>query len=221
MTKKSIAVIGLLALTACSTTRFQSSTNGYLDRAHSEILPPAKIFVVENPMTDNALLEAEVAHYVGRILREQGFDVVQYADDADVLVFTLYGIGAPREVSSINPVYVPEKTTAIKSATGMTVGSATSPASVAYIPGSRTVHDRWLVIGAYDYRTLSEDEEVVEIWRGETTSSGSSGDLRYVLPYLLVPALEHFGRNTGKAVKATVRSGDARVEALLAPTSVK
>jgi hypothetical protein len=215
MTRRLLTVV-LLALAACSTTRFHSSTNGYLDREHADLSPATRILVVENPTADNALLEAEVTHYVEQLLMDQGFNVVHNADDADLLVLTTYGIGDPREVSTARPVYVPEKTTTIKSATGMTVGSATTPASVNFVPGSHRVHDRWLTIGAYDAQALMEEEKIVEVWRGETRSTGSYGDLRYVLPYLLVPALEHFGKNTGRAMKATVKSGDRRVEALLA-----
>lgn len=209
------AVIALLAVPACSSTHFVSSTNGYFRLDRPELSAPYKIYIAEDLAAENAFLEAEITNYTRQILADQGFAVVRDTAEADLLVSLAYGVGNPRQVSTVRPVYVPGETTTIKSASGATLGSAESPASVGYVSASRTVHDRWLTVVAYDYPHYAEAGELVEVWRGETTSSGSSGDLRYVLPYMLVPTLRHFGRNTGRAVKASVNVGDPRVETLV------
>lgn len=208
------AVLIVFLLSACSSTWFGSTTNGYVNLDLPQISPTAKIFVVENPTAENSFFEAEVADQIRRLLAQQGYSLVTDSTKADLVVVASYGIDDPRQEGTTRAVYVPGKTTTIKSSTGLKVGSTTTEGSVATVSGSRTVYDRWLVIGAYEYGNYDENGEMVQVWLGETESTGSYGDLRYVLPYMLVPALGQFGRNTGKGMYVKIKNGDPRVEAL-------
>lgn len=65
------------------------------------------------------------------------------------------------------------------------------------------------VIDANNYRN-SKTESVA--WIGDTTSSGSSSDLRYTIDYMLLSAFKWFGKGTGSAQKSNLGGWSGKKE---------
>jgi hypothetical protein len=87
-------------------------------------------------------------------------------------------------------------------------------------PSYSTIHSRWLTVGVAkptDIAATDNIEEVPWVWFARTHSAGSSGDLRSVIDYLLVPTFEWFGNNTGSRMYITLREHDERVLRLRNP----
>jgi hypothetical protein len=52
------------------------------------------------------------------------------------------------------------------------------------------------------------------VWSTSITSTGSSGDIRRVFPYLIVAGQTYFGKSSGEKIVVKVYEGDQRVTQL-------
>jgi len=64
---------------------------------------------------------------------------------------------------------------------------------------------------AYDFNAFLKNQEEIQLWRTQITSSGSSGDLRRVFPVLVAASVPYLGRNSGQKVKVELRESDDEV----------
>lgn len=211
-----LLVFALLVLTAsgCVSTRFNVNVDGYASRNALAIPDGAQLHVMPNPNASNPLLDEEVRAKVEVLLEEREFKIVSF-DVAEYIVMATYAIGDPRQVSVVNPVWVPGTTTTVSTPAQGTVATATTTGRVGYVRGTANVNDRYLTIAAVHKERIQDwspdDGAVPWSWFCQTFSSGSSSDLRKVLDYMLVPTIEQFGRNTGGRVQVTLQENDRRV----------
>ena len=144
------------------------------------------------------MLATEVERKLSFLLSERGYRVVSDQASADYALLAVFGIGEP--------------TTEYLGTVMMPVGGM-----LMSVPRSRTTHLRWMVIGAVDAETAAAYQAGDQIdwsWFAEVYSAGSSNDLRSVVDFVLVEAIELFPRCTGRAVAATVNESDRRVREL-------
>ncbi len=84
-----------------------------------------------------------------------------------------------------------------------------------YVPYSTVVYTRWLVLRLIDGIAYRTSQKAKPIWIGEVTSAGTSSDLRKLINYMLIAALEHFGQDTGKRVNELFFEDDERIKLLM------
>jgi hypothetical protein len=208
-------VLTLVFLSAC--TRYEVMVNGF--RNVNEPMPirtTFAIFPVETQKTD--LEYQEYARMVEVKMQENGYKKSDI-NSADIAILLNYGIdeGVTKYSASSGPVYGTRTfsgtatgsggTTFISGQSSGIVGSQTSVSS-------HTEYKRILKMEVFNVAKLRADGSVAPIWRGETISRGSRGDLRRVMPYLIEGTFMHFGEDTKMGIRHTIYDGDEAVEKL-------
>ncbi|MCX5890888.1 MAG: hypothetical protein NTY36_15795 [Deltaproteobacteria bacterium] len=199
-------IIAAMIISGCA-QRLKANINAYTSKTESsQIVPGSKIAVVENDKAANPLLEEEVKIKIGKILEKKGYSVVPI-EKADYLLFYGYGMGGPRSID----ITVPKVGVGyFASSSGTKIYSLTTGT------GHRqaTMHDRWLLINVVDAKQLKGKDKPKAVWVGDTTSSGTSSDMRTVINYLLATTFEYFGQDSGKEVTTIIQKDDARAKEL-------
>ena len=77
--------------------------------------------------------------------------------------------------------------------------------------GSNITYFRFLVLDAIDYDEYKQSQKIVPLWQTIVTSTGSSGDLRSVLPVLVAASKPYIGNNTRKKVNFQMAEDDRAV----------
>jgi len=168
----------------------------------------------------------EFASYVENAMAEKGYVKVESSEQAEIAVFLSYGIGDPQthQYSYSVPVY---GQTGVSSAqTFGTVSSfggiGTYSGRTTYTPtygvtGYRsgvntiTTYTRFLILAAYDIAGSTNDKNPVQLWKTEVSSTGSSNDLRFVFPYMVVAMKPYLATNTGRKIRKEVYEDDPNV----------
>lgn len=226
-----IRAVGLwsLALGGCaSMTRYNAlvSTLGDAPAAGAVIVLPGAAG------TDTSDLQfKEVRRYVARSLEGTGVTIVTDLRQARLAIFVRYGIGEPQTqvVPYTAPIFgtVPGSTTNVQGTVSGTGGTSavsgtltTQPrlGVVGAVSGATTVTSftRWLLLNTYRIPT-EPGSTPTELSRTAVVSTGSSGDLRLVLPYLVASSAPYLGRDTRQAVAISLRRDDPRVARLREP----
>ena len=171
----------------------------------------------------------EFAGYVEKVLAEKGFVKAGTFEDADVAIFLAYAIGDPQTYHYTYSIPTWGQTGVSSSRTYGTVSSygsrATYSGTTTYTPtygvtgstthvGSNTVYSRFLFLDAYDVPTYAKEKRMAQVWKTSVVSTGSSGDLRLVVPYMVAAIKPHLGTNTGRKIKVDVPANDPAVQIL-------
>src|SRR5690606_34402428 len=77
-----------------------------------------------------------------------------------------------------------------------------------------TQYLRYLAISAYDYNAFKDSGVEKIVWKTIITSSGTSGDLRKVFPYLIIAGQYYYGKSSGERKEMTIYEGDERINQL-------
>lgn len=162
----------------------------------------------------------EYAGQVEKALAVSGYVKVANPDDAAILIALVYGISEPRDTTSSYALPVIGQTGVVASNTYGRVGaggnfSATTTnvpsfGVTGYLPitENQTTYTRYFVATAFDINASKSSGKDTQLWKTTVTSSGSSGDLRYVFPYMVYATQPYLGTNTGKKIEVKVM-GDA------------
>jgi hypothetical protein len=211
-----LCLLGLLGvlLSGCTSVRtYQVQVNGYTESAAPSPTPGASVFVLEDQKAPNPLLEKEVKAKIDKLLQKHGYFLAPY-DRADYFLSFAYGLGTPQTVSVTTPSW----------GIGWGFGPGYCGRGIStgiYWPGcgplyteTQALYDRWLRLTVVEAKYYRDTGKSRPVWVGETRSTGTSSDLREVLNPMLIAAFEQFGRNTGKALPASIRQNDPRVSDL-------
>ncbi|MGQ9688972.1 MAG: DUF4136 domain-containing protein [Desulfobaccales bacterium] len=206
-----LVVILMASGAGCAATRaYQVQVNGYTDPAVPVFAPGAMVCVLEDQKAQNPLLEKEVKAKIEKLLEKNHYSLAPY-DQAQYFVSFAYGLGTPQTVS----VGAPAWSVGVGFGTGWWGPSAAYgvywPGWGPYYTETRPLYDRWLRLTVVDGKQHRDTGKSQALWVGEARSTGSSSDLREVLNFLLIAVFEQFGRNTGKALPATIKQKDPRV----------
>lgn len=174
----------------------------------------------------NDLQFIEYSAYIHKALQEKGYIRALNIENADTVIFLVYGIGDPKEHSYSYSVPTFGQTgISASSTTGTIITSgnvSTFTGGTTYTPtygitGSKTytgkyiTYFRYIIMDCYDLKKYFEKEELIQLWRTVITSTGSSDDLRRVFPVLIAASSQYIGENTGKMIKVVIFENDKRV----------
>ncbi|HNY80585.1 MAG: hypothetical protein RBS72_19735 [Sedimentisphaerales bacterium] len=179
-------------------------------------------------VSEQSLQFQEYAGYLHRVLQDKGFSVAD-PNEAELLVFVSYGLGAPQTSYSTftTPIYgwtgggtrTYSETTRGPDGTSHVTGTVTDAGRYGVVGAeshltTHTTYPRYLFLGAYDARKLrqSNGQDPVEVWNTAVVSTGSSDDLRAVMPIMIAAAADYFGGNTGSKIKKTMFPGNRKVK---------
>jgi len=206
---------------------FWTSVSGLSAQAPS---PGTTYFLkhASNPATDITLQFREYASLVERTLRSKGLVRVLDSDQAQLVVLLDYGIGDEKRTSRVYsvPTFGQTGNTATYNPGVSYRGQVQIPPSVTNTPtmgvtGSSTgsvvdsSYDRWLKLTAISSPEFKTNGTIRELWQVDVKSTGSSNDLRRILPIMVYAAREYIGVNTGKAVDIKVKDGKKDFQSFL------
>lgn len=171
----------------------------------------------------------EFAAYIEKVLAEKGFVKASTFQVADIVIFLAYAIGDPKTYQYTYSLPTWGQTGVSSSNTYGTVSSygsmATYSGTTTYTPtygvtgstthvGTDTVYTRFLFLDAYDVPTYVKEKKMSQVWKTNVVSTGSSGDLRLVVPYMVAAMKPYLGTNTGRKIEVEVPENDPAVQLL-------
>lgn len=221
-----LALVCLLPLAACATApHFNVHVNGLAGPQASEL---RDFTVAEAETADGAeaLLHGEFVSHVVNAMRIEGWNYVPSPEDADIVLRVRAGISGPEqyEYTYQDPVIgqTGETTTYAVNTNPYLSYDATATTTPEY---GVTHYETRTAIGTRFHRELELTAFACEgdgrsdrpVWETRIRSTGSSGDLRRVVPILLAAAGPHIGRSTGKELTISLKEADERVQRLVSP----
>lgn len=171
----------------------------------------------------------EYASYVHKVLINQGYEPAKNFDSADILIMLSYGIGEPKEhnYTYSSPVFgqtgvSSSQTTGMVSSYGnfATYSGYTTKTPTYGITGYRqhsgsySTCDRFIMLSAFNLKTKGKNISDLEVWKTIITSKGSSCDLRFVFPGILLATEGLIGTNTGSKVGVSILVNDPAISEL-------
>ncbi|MBK9118687.1 MAG: hypothetical protein IPM18_03660 [Phycisphaerales bacterium] len=229
---RSIALIPLLLCTTACAPRYELRLTTYAahDAKRTPATGPIQVTVATAP--SEPLLEPEVRRKITILLTQQGHEVVQGRPGALVLAAFL-GMGAERWVSTTRSVTEPGGYGSARYYDGRgRVRTITTyyPSRTFYVPYTYAVYPRVLTLTLFRTPTDPEisdnghtntglPERVTSddvLWRATVHYAGPDPDVRAVVDFLLIPALERFGTDTGREISVVLAEDDPRVTQLRA-----
>lgn len=213
-----IMILILVIFVGCTTTKFvvdvSSLSVGNNDKK--------KIFIVpaDKNVNINDVVFLEFAKYVGKALSKNGFIVVDNLDEADQVLFLGYAISEPQSYNVQVPMWGP---TGIASSS--TFGNINSSGNfysntnynyqygiTGYMSRQVIYFTRVIVLTAYDWKLFVKTKKEKQIWQTNIISTGSSDDLRYVFPYMVLASEKYIGRSTRGKITVEVSEYDSRIK---------
>lgn len=238
-TLSAILVLFVL-LSGCATVR-TLQYHVYVDSLSASTQTTRKHFVLlpgNKDVSVSDLQFKEYAEYINRALVARGYSPAENIEKADLAIFVVYGIGNPQQHQYSYSIPTWGQTGVSSSTTYGTLSTygsfGTYSGTTTYTPtygitgsttriGGYTTYFRFLVLDAFDLSEYKKTKKEVQLWKTTITSTGSSGDLRRVFPYMVTASLPHIGTNTGQQVKVVLEENDPAVLNLKgqAPTGPK
>ena len=215
----------LVGCPGCATTRFAVQVDSIAASDHH----PGSRYVLlpgREEVAANDLQYREFASYVERALQARDFKQTTSVEEADIAILLNYGLGEPQTTvyTYSLPVYG-QTGGGTATYTGSAYGSGGYSHTTGTIyqqptygvvgsqtnVGSVTTYLRYLILEAVDLTAYRKSQAIVPVWKTTITSTGTSGDLRRVLPVLVGAATEHFATDTGQQVNIELQESDSRV----------
>ena len=201
----------------------------YVDSISSPVSQELKryvLFPINKGVSVDDLQFQEYSSYVHRALSTQGFIKADDITDANIAIFLAYGIGEPKTNQYTYSLPTWGITGVSSSNTYGTVNTygnrATVNATTTYTPtygvtgstthtGTYTTFTRYMVLDALDLNETKKTEKYKQIWKTTVMSTGSSGDLRKVLPILVAASKPYVAKNTGQKLLINLKEQDQAV----------
>lgn len=230
--------IFLISLSSCTSSYYATSNRTKfvveVDAYGSDSYLTEKKYILasgDTTINENNLQYIEFSNYLRKTLNQKGYSETQNSDEADLVIFFKYGISDPETfqrtlsvptwgqtgVSSTNTtgnVYVNPY------GNNINYNQKTTSTPTYGVTGYRSVNQtvtqylRFLTITVYDFNAYKENGNEKIVWNTIITSSGSSGDLRRVFPYLVVAGQYYYGQSSGERKEITIFEGDDRINQL-------
>jgi hypothetical protein len=170
----------------------------------------------DSTIDENDLQYIEFSKYVKVMLYKKGYiETVIEDGDADVMIFFKYGISDPETfqktvavpqwgqtgVSSTTTrgnVYVNPFTNNVKY--NQTTTSMPTYGITGYINQTQTYtkYLRYILLTTYDLNFYIKNKKDKIVWNTIITSSGTGGDLRKIIPYMVYAGGLYFGKSSGE-----------------------
>ena len=172
----------------------------------------------------------EYARLIHAGLEERGFINVNDIRKSDIAIFVDFGISDPSSYTTTTSIPQWGQTGVSSSYTSGTFNSyggyGNFSGTTSYLPSygvtgympittRHTEYTRFLKLSAVNTSSWKKDgSSVEELWKTNVVSTGSSGSLREVMPYMVAAAYPHFGTSTDKQISITLQEDDKKVKAL-------
>jgi len=178
-------------------------------------------------VTKDDLQFKEYSSYVKKVLSKKGFTFVDNPKVAEQAIFLSYGISAPSKTNSTISMPIYGQTGVSSSYTNGTLNTygnrTTYSGNTTYIPKygvtgynnipiSKINYTRYITLNAIDIKEFIKTEKYINLWKTKIISTGSTGDLRKIFPYLVIAGEKYIGTNTGEQIKVVVYETDSRVK---------
>jgi hypothetical protein len=165
----------------------------------------------------------EYSAYVHRALKKKEFNrSLNGIDGAKIAIFMDYGISEPKTYQKSYSIPQWGKTGVSSSYTSGTISSYGSYSGTTshtptygvtgYTSGttSHTKYTRYLKLSAVNVNQWKSTDKsnVTELWKTSITSTGWKGDLRAVMPFLVVASENHLGKDTGEQISIRLKDSD-------------
>lgn len=224
-------------LSACSSTKLYTSVSSF-----SKGTPPAGVSYILLPYAQGSISNSfaklnefefnEYAAYIERGLSAKGWRRVPVNGTAHMVVFVAYGMGPPQEKTYTYSTPTWGQTgggTAYTTGVASSFGGYTNlSATTTFVPnygitgyqthlGTMTTYDRWLRVMSFRMDTLAKTNQWDQVWDVSVKSTGTSNDLRAVMPYLAMSASQYAGVSSGRSVGLAYKQGGKEIRAFLAP----
>jgi len=215
--KWAATILVVLALFQTGCTKFHVVANGFQNRDRQ--LPTQSTYTILPVKGQDYDLEfQDYARMVEMKLRERGYRRTDLSS-ADVAIFIAYGINSAgvRSYAYSLPVYGTNTFSGSSLGSGgMTTFSGTTSGVVGSrtVAGSTQVFSRTLIVDVVDHAHYKNTGQIVSLWKGDITSTGTSNDLRLVMPMLVESGFRHFGENTKKGITHVYSEYDSDIEKL-------
>ena len=229
MMQRIILVTALALLAGCSSTNFYNDVTSIADNSITGCCTFAVLPADEN-VDQASLAWRRLEGQLVRALENQGFSKVASDEIPDIGILAVVGIGDPRSENFSVPMWGQTGTTTTGSTTTGTVNVFGNTASVnsnttynamptygivGSMQGTRTVYDRYLALHAYSLNDKTEFGDYLEAWSTIIRSSGSSGDLSVVLPYMIAAGQPYLGKNLAAQKRVVLPENSQKVKAIL------
>ena len=216
---KTFQVLTLVLFVGCS--RIQMNVNGYL--SGSEVTRNGNVLTVLNNDAQNTLLDQEIGEKIKRGLALKGLKNVDEISNADYVLTFKYSIDSGKTTSETY------STNTQKTRLNIHSGKLEPYNEVEVQTDTSTKFTRQLILYLWDASSLIKPPQGLQqkslvgtesiengkpLWIGEVRSEGRSSDLRKVINYLIVGAIEEFGKNTKSMKRYTLIENDKRAKAL-------
>ena len=219
-----LSLMAILFLVGCvpPKTRYQSSVDAISAPDNIQRNKYVMMSAVKGVTVDDLQFQ-EYGRYLEKALAQRGFIKVEAIQDAELVIFVDYGIGEPKEHHYSYEVPTWGQTGVSGSYTSGNIntfgGSSTFSGVTTYTPtygitGSQELSDsvttftRFIQLEAVDNMVFKNTNKIVQIWKTHLVSTGRSGDLREVFPYLVSAMMPYLGANTGKALQVITQQDD-------------
>jgi hypothetical protein len=208
------------ALVKSDVDSFSSTSPSVATHRHFVLLPASK------DVDPSDLEFQEYCRYVYTALTKDGFEPAKTMDDADVIIFMGYGIGNPQNQTYSYALPVFGQTGVASSNTTGTVNSyggySTYNGTTTYSPtygvtgyqtvvGSRTTYFRYLTLDALDLAEYRATKGIIPLWKMTVTSTGSTNDLRLIMPVLVAASQPYLATNTDHKIRVELSTDDSAV----------
>ncbi|GHV90799.1 hypothetical protein AGMMS50268_13020 [Spirochaetia bacterium] len=166
---------------------------------------------------NDQLMFNEVKEYIIKALSQKGYIYANNYSEANYALLIDYGIGEPEKITSTYSIPIFGQT-GVQSST--TIGNSTYYKPTYGITGSttntstRTEYRRHLDILAYDNQKFLNENEEIQLWHSSAISTGSSNDLRLVMPYMVTALKDYIGTDTKKTINIVLYKNDENVRNL-------
>lgn len=227
-----LVLLGVLlaCLSGCAgATRFRVSVDGLAAPRQPE---GRRVLIVPADATRGTaeLQFQEFARAVEVGLAERGFERVEVAEAADLVVAIAWRVGEPQSETILYPrpahayfdPYVGRRRHKGRGGQRRDPYFSQWPRATVYDPVGRTVHtvNRVLVMTASAIEADRPPGEGRPLWSTTVESRGGDDDLRRVFPVLVSAAVPYLATDTGERVETVVREDDALVTRIRAGRSI-
>lgn len=170
-----------------------------------------------NPATN--LPYKQYAEILEKTLATNGFMKAATLEEAGIIIEVAYGVGDPKQhhYAMALPFYGQTTGPSGSNTTGKftayanygdfittTYTPAYGEAGAAFVPASDTTYTRFLHLEAIDLGKYRTEKKVVIVWETTVFSTGQSGDLRSIFPYMAKAASQYLAKDSGGVKTVTV-----------------
>lgn len=197
----------VVLLTACggkSVYRVSFLSEGPIEG--SSVPRNKSLYVVPNGEVSDPVLERDVRRQLEASLQSKGY-VLAPPETADLYVLATFGVGTQFE-RSMEPMF-------ISPPAGPGLGRGARPMNdrLIYVGVVNEQYNRWMLVIASDADYYRKTGNIRNLWRGQSMSQAKTKDLRGIAAYLLVPAMDYFGKGTAKPITVSLNAGELQLTA--------